>query len=448
MKPAKTSRRAFLSAGLILPVVGAGARMGLASTNTGFFKPIDGSFEETPTSSVKLEMRTLGRTGLKVTPVGFGCGYTGDASVVQRAADLGINYFDTARAYLQGNNERMLGAALGPRRKQIVLSTKSLASTKEKALEDLDTSLRELKTDYVDIWYYHDKPSPDKVTDGMIEAQQIAKQQGKIRFSGLSMHANQQQMLPWMAKNGVFDVVMTGYNFSMDASMDEAIAAAAKAGIGIVAMKVMAGGFRAIKPSSPLYSEVQAGRLAVGCAQVGSFAPQHRHHRSRHYRHGPVGRKLPRHVRNSRAQRRKDPLRASRGHQAALLPHVRQVRRTVQPGPSRGRCAALSYLRRRLSPVRHGAPELSTVGPGASIGSLRRLRSMHSPMSARRSRSQPHGACPGVICIEAAHDRFRIGARLYSLRKNSTAGQNAKALYQGTTSVVPKLQHNQPGFSP
>ena len=170
MKPGKTSRRAFLSAGLMLPVVGASARMGLASTNTGLFKPTDGSFEETPSSPVKLEMRTLGRTGLKVTPVGFGCGYTGDASVVVRAVDLGINYFDTARAYLQGNNERMLGTALGPRRKQIVLSTKSLASTKEKALEDLDTSLRELKTDYVDIWYYHDKPSPDKVTDGMIES--------------------------------------------------------------------------------------------------------------------------------------------------------------------------------------------------------------------------------------------------------------------------------------
>jgi predicted aldo/keto reductase-like oxidoreductase len=177
--------------------------------------------------------------------------------VVERAADLGINYFDTARAYLQGNNERMLGIALGPKRKQIVLSTKSLASDKDAALKDLDTSLRELKTDYVDIWYYHDKPTPDKVTEGMIEAQQIAKQQGKIRFSGLSMHSNQQQMLPWMAKNGVFDVVMTGYNFSMDASMDQAIAIAAKAGIGIVAMKVMAGGFRALKPNNPLYPKLK-----------------------------------------------------------------------------------------------------------------------------------------------------------------------------------------------
>ena len=275
MKPGKTSRRAFLSAGLM-----AGAQMGLASANTGLLKPLDASIEDTPTSPARLAMRTLGRTGLKVTPVGFGCGYTGDQSVVERAADLGINYFDTARAYLQGNNERMIGAALASRRKQIVLSTKSLASTKEKALQDLDTSLRELKTDFVDIWYYHDKPSPDKVTDGMIEAQQIAKQQGKTRFSGLSMHSNQQQMLPWMAKNGFFDVVMTGYNFSMDPSMDEAIAIAAKAGIGIVAMKVMAGGYRAIKPSSPLYakfkqegSQLAALKWAVSRPNIATTVP-------------------------------------------------------------------------------------------------------------------------------------------------------------------------------
>lgn len=257
MKSNKTSRRAFLSASLILPVIGAGARMGLASSTMGMMNSSGERFEETPTSPARLPLRILGRTGLKVTAVGFGAGYTGDSSVVERAVDLGINYFDTARAYLQGNGERMLGTALGAKRKQIVLSTKSLASDKAAALKDLDTSLSELKTDYIDIWYYHDKPSPDKVTDGMIEAQQVAKQQGKVRFGGLSFHANQQQMLPWMAKNGFFDVVMTGYNFSMDLSMDQAIETAARAGIGIVAMKVMAGGFRALKPSNPMYSKLK-----------------------------------------------------------------------------------------------------------------------------------------------------------------------------------------------
>ena len=273
MKPGKTSRRAFLSAGLILPVVGASARLGLASSTVGMLKSADASFEDTPTSVAKLPMRTLGRTGLKVNPVGFGCGYTGDPSVIERAVDIGINYFDTARAYLQGNSERMLAAGLGARRKQIVLSTKTLASDKANALKDLDTSLRELKTDFVDVWYYHDKPDPGKITDGMIEAQQVAKQQGKVRFSGLSFHSNQQQMLAWMAKSGQFDVAMVAYNFSMDATMDQALEIATKAGIGIVDMKTMAGGFRFQKPSSPLYGKLKQDGVHVSALRWALHRP-------------------------------------------------------------------------------------------------------------------------------------------------------------------------------
>ncbi len=114
-----TSRRDFLSAGLsaglALPVMGAGSAMGL----------LQSSPESTAKSPVKLDYRTLGRTGLKVTTVGFGCMITSDPSVIERAADIGINYFDTARGYQHGNNERMVGAALGARRKQVILSTKS-----------------------------------------------------------------------------------------------------------------------------------------------------------------------------------------------------------------------------------------------------------------------------------------------------------------------------------
>src|ERR1035438_4982875 len=139
----KTSRREFLSAGLMLPVVGA-------SSGLGFFKPSDNPVASPASAPVKLDYKTLGRTGLKVTTVGFGCMITSDPSVIERAADVGINYFDTARGYQHGNNERMVGAALGARRKQIVLSTKSAAQNKEGLLSDLDTSLHELNTDYVE----------------------------------------------------------------------------------------------------------------------------------------------------------------------------------------------------------------------------------------------------------------------------------------------------------
>jgi len=90
---------------------------------------------------------------LKVTTVGMGCMITSDGSVVERAADLGITYFDTARGYQSGNNERMVGAALKRKRKDITLATKSAAKTKEEALQELDTSLKTLGTDHVDIWF-------------------------------------------------------------------------------------------------------------------------------------------------------------------------------------------------------------------------------------------------------------------------------------------------------
>ena len=258
----KPSRREFLSAGLMIPVAGASSRMGL-------WPPSGESGAPAASSPVKPDYRVLGRTGLKVTTLGFGCMITSDPSVIARAADLGVNYFDTARGYQHGNNERMVAAALGARRKQIVLSTKSGAQDKDALLKELETSLRELNTDYVDIWYLHGKKSPADIHDDMIEAQQLAKKQGKIRFAGVSTHSGQKELLPWMAQKGVFDVVLAAYNFSMDSGMEQAIAAAAKAGMGVVAMKVMAGGFRSLKPADPLYNKLtQDGALLAALKWV------------------------------------------------------------------------------------------------------------------------------------------------------------------------------------
>jgi uncharacterized protein len=205
-------------------------------------------------SAPAFQYRTLGKTGLKVTSLGFGCMITSDGSVIQRAADLGITYFDTARSYSGGNNERMVGAALKGKRNQITLSTKTEGRTKEEALEQIDKSLSELGTDHVDIWYLHAKSKPEEVTDDLIEAQQIAKKAGKIRFAGVSTHSGQKELIPWLAKNPNVDVILTTYNFTMEPFMNDVIAEASQAGKGIVCMKVMAGGTRG-QGASPAITE-------------------------------------------------------------------------------------------------------------------------------------------------------------------------------------------------
>jgi predicted aldo/keto reductase-like oxidoreductase len=257
MKP-DLSRRDFLAAGLALPAAG------LRNTNN---RPLPPEGSQAGPESVKLTHRILGKTGLKVTSLAFGCMTTQEPSVIRRAADLGINHFDTARGYLNGNNERMVGVALKDVRQKVIISSKSAARTKAEILADLDTSLRQLGTDYLDIWYLHMKNDPEQVNADLLDAQRIAKQSGKVRFAGVSTHFNMDKMLAHLVKLGQVDVVLTTYNFAMrsvDAAMNtnpdapktdvtEAIRSARKAGLGIVAMKVMAGGVSRVQRGDRLY---------------------------------------------------------------------------------------------------------------------------------------------------------------------------------------------------
>jgi len=244
-----SSRRDFLHVGLALPVAGLASSAGFGKAT------VQSPSLVSPASSPTLTYRTLGKTGLKVTSVGFGCMVTSDASVIERASDIGINYFDTARGYQHGNNERMVGAALKKKRKDLVLSSKSGAHSKDGLLSDLDTSLRELGTDFLDIWYLHGRDRTSDVSDELFEAQQIAKQQGKIRFAGVSTH-KAKDMIPFLVKRAAADVVLTTYNFTMDKGMGEVIEQASKAGMGVVAMKVMAGGFRPGNPRRAFYPQL------------------------------------------------------------------------------------------------------------------------------------------------------------------------------------------------
>ena len=232
------SRRSFIGAGLSAPIL-------LATTSVGNHTTVPNDREETPLPKAsQLSHRVLGRTGLKVTALGFGSMITSDGSVLERAADQGINYFDTARGYQNGNCERMVGNALKSRRNGLYISTKSHTRSKQGALDDLDTSLRELQTDYVDIWYLHAIEKGSDLTPELLEAQETAKKAGKIRFAGLSCHSGHREVVNAAVAAKHFDVALLSYNFSMGVSIDDVIHTASQAGLGVVAMKVMAGGTR------------------------------------------------------------------------------------------------------------------------------------------------------------------------------------------------------------
>ncbi|MGD0578043.1 MAG: aldo/keto reductase, partial [Bryobacteraceae bacterium] len=232
------SRRTFLASAL---TSGIGLKMAAAPSS----------------SNLEMPVRTLGKTGLKVTVLGFGCMTTSDPAVIEKAVDMGITYFDTARVYQSGNNERMVGAALKKARKNLVLSTKTPAKTAAQAMETLETSLKELGTDWVDIWYLHSREKPEAIPDELFEAQETAQKQGKVRFRGVSLHGGHSVMIPWLIEKQRTDVILSSYNFMMDPSMDALVEQADKAGIGVVAMKVMAGGFRTNKPGSTQYDRLK-----------------------------------------------------------------------------------------------------------------------------------------------------------------------------------------------
>lgn len=219
----------------------------------------------------KASLRPFGKTGLDVLPLGFGCMTTSDPAVIERAADLGVNYFDTARVYQGGNNERMVGAALKAKRQQVIISSKSVGKTKEEVSADLETSLRELGTDYLDVWYLHNRNKPEELNDDLFEVQQAAKKTGKIRFAGVSMHFNMSDMLAYLVKRGQTDVALAAYNFTMKPDLGEAIQAARRTGMGIVAMKVLAGGFSRIQRGDRLYG-ANPGALTDTLKQPGAMS--------------------------------------------------------------------------------------------------------------------------------------------------------------------------------
>jgi predicted aldo/keto reductase-like oxidoreductase len=235
-----------------------------------------GSFASSSFAANRTEMkdkpiikRNLGKTGIELPIVSFGVMRADSPALVHAAIKEGIVLFDTAHGYQRGKNEEMLGEVFKDYpRDSFVLATKvppedknestgllGENSTSKAFLEKLDISLKRLKMEYVDILYVHGLSSGDAVLHpAMLEAVTRAKKQGKAKHVGVSTHKNETEVIQAVIESGVYEVVLTSINFKQDhyATVKEAIAKAAKAGIGIVAMKTMAGGFHDKERKQPI----------------------------------------------------------------------------------------------------------------------------------------------------------------------------------------------------
>jgi aryl-alcohol dehydrogenase-like predicted oxidoreductase len=192
-----------------------------------------------------LDYRTLGRTGLKVTTVSMGVMNCSDPAILLRAFDLGINFYDTADCYMRGRNEEMVGKAFEGKRTKVFIQTKVHPDSEKKMRASVETSLRKLRTDYLDVLVWHGHSTPEEVSDpNLFEFMSKMKKEGKTRFTGFATHRQMALLLREAAKSNLHDVAMVSYNFTHSKEMKEAIALAVKSGIGVIAMKTQAGGYK------------------------------------------------------------------------------------------------------------------------------------------------------------------------------------------------------------
>ncbi len=248
-----TSRRQFLKAGALATGVAAQPRTNAAARAAG-----------TVGNRVRRYVR-LGRTELKISDISFGTSRlrNGQEHLVEHALELGINYFDTAESYGRSQSEQVLGNALRGKRDGVVLASKTHAypgTRRASIMEALDASLRRLKTDHIDIYFNHAVNDTARLDNPeWFEFVERARQQGKIRFTGMSGHAGRLiECLDHAFDKDMVDVVLIAHNFGQDPAFYEqfsrgwdriarqpalprVLARAKSLDVGVVAMKTLMG---------------------------------------------------------------------------------------------------------------------------------------------------------------------------------------------------------------
>lgn len=196
-----------------------------------------------------MQYRELGQTGLKVSVIGFGgiplqrIDLDQGAQVVEKALAGGINFFDTARGYT--NSETKLGQLMKGRRQEVILATKSMARTKQAMAADVDRSLAELQTDYIDLYQLHNVKDQGALaqvlaSDGALAALKEAKAQGKIRHIGITGHIP--EILVKALQTGEFATVQFPINIVELTFVEKVLSLAKELQMGTIAMKPFAGG--------------------------------------------------------------------------------------------------------------------------------------------------------------------------------------------------------------
>ena len=193
-----------------------------------------------------MEKMILGRTGLEISRSGFGAlpiqrvSFEEAARLLNRALDAGINYIDTARAY--SDSEAKIGAGIGNRRNEFFIATKTHAKTGEALKKDLETSLREMKTDVIDVYQFHNPgfvPVPGG-EDGLYDAAVQARSEGKIRFIGITQHSIERAFQA--VNSGLYDTMEYPFNHLSTERDRELVRLCGEKNVGFVAMKALSGG--------------------------------------------------------------------------------------------------------------------------------------------------------------------------------------------------------------
>ena len=188
----------------------------------------------------------LGRTNIVVNRNGFGAlpvqRVDKDMAkiILRKAYDNGINFFDTARAY--SDSEEKIGLALSDVRDKIYISTKTMATTVEGFWKDLETSLKMMKTDYIDIYQFHNPDFCPKPGDGsmLYEAMLEAKKQGKIHYIGLTNH--RLHIAKEAVESGLYDTLQFPFSYLASDKEEELVNLCKEKDIGFICMKALSGG--------------------------------------------------------------------------------------------------------------------------------------------------------------------------------------------------------------